>query len=123
MPLAVEHRVIVAMENRDPHPWEAAVLVQNKLPPEQPPKYHAGMVIPELIRQVKEVNHPNLGITLDFAHLFLAANYCGFDDLEAIRIAAPYVRHLHGNDNAGRLGGVVSKSSDQITYGDGDIHV
>ncbi|MCP4405686.1 MAG: sugar phosphate isomerase/epimerase [bacterium] len=122
MPLAAKRGVIVAMENRNPHPWEVAVLVQNKLLPEQLPKYHAGMVIPNLIRQVEEVDHPNLGITLDFGHLFLAATYCGFDYPEAIRMAAPYVRHLHGNDNAGRLGGVVSKQSDQITYGDGDTH-
>ncbi len=122
MPLAAERGVIVAMENRDPHPWEVAVLLQNEASPEQLPKYHAGMLLPELIRQIKEVNHPNLGITLDFGHLFLAAAYCGFDYLDAIRMAAPYIRHLHGGDNAGRLGGIFSRLSDQTIYGDGDTH-
>lgn len=123
MPLAAERRVVVGIENRDPHPWEVATLMQAGLPPEQLIKYHAGMNIPDLIRQVEAVNHQNLGLTLDFAHLFLAANYCGFDYLEAIRQAAPYVRHLHGNDNFGRLGGVFDSLSECIPYGDGDLHL
>ena len=48
-------------------------------------KYHAGIFIAELARHAKTVNHPNLGLTLDFGHLFSAANYCSFDFLEAIR--------------------------------------
>jgi sugar phosphate isomerase/epimerase len=123
MPLAAERGVVVGMENRDPHPWEVATLRRAGLPPEQLIKYHAGMNIPDLIRQVEAVNHPNLGLTLDFAHLFLAANYCGFDYLEAIRQAAPYVRHLHGSDNCGRLGGVFDDLSECIPYGDGDLHL
>ena len=123
MPLAAERGVIIAMENRDPHPWEAAALIQAGLPPDQLPKYHAGMIIPSLIQQIEAVNHPNLGLTLDFGHLFLAANYCKFDYLEAIRQAAPYIRHLHGSDNFGRLGGVFDNLSDRIPYGDGDVHV
>ncbi len=123
MPLAAERDVIVAMENRDPHPWEVATLLKHGFPPEQLSKYHAGMMIPALIRQVEEVNHPNLGLTLDVGHLFLAANVCGFDYYEAIRMAAPYVRHLHGSDNAGRLGGIPGSLSDQMIYGDGDVHL
>jgi sugar phosphate isomerase/epimerase len=123
MPLAAEREVIVAMENRDPHPWEVATLVQAGLSPDQLPKYHAGMLMPALVRQVEAVNHPNLGITLDFGHLFLAANYCGFDYLDAIRQAAPHIRHLHSSDNFGRLGGVFENLSDRITYGDGDVHI
>jgi sugar phosphate isomerase/epimerase len=123
MPLAAERGVIVAMENRDPHPWEVATLVQHGAYPEQLTKYHAGMLMPDLIRQINAVNHPNLGLTLDFGHLFLAANLCGFDYFEAIRMAAPYIRHLHGSDNAGRLGGMDGSLSDQITYGDGDVHL
>jgi sugar phosphate isomerase/epimerase len=123
MPLAAERGVIVGMENRDPHPWEAVALIQAGLPPDHLLKYHAGMSMPDLVRQVEAVNHPNLGITLDFGHLFLAANYCGFDYLEAIRQAAPHIRHLHGSDNFGRLGGVFSGLSDRIPYGDGDVHL
>ena len=123
MPLAAERGLVVAMENRDPHPWEAATLIQAGLPPDLLLKYHAGMSMSDLVRQIKAVNHSNLGITLDFAHLFLAANYCGFNYLEAIREAAPYIRHLHASDNFGRLGGVFSSLSDRIPYGDGDVHL
>ena len=123
MPLAAERGVVVVMENRDPHLWEVATLMRASLSPDQLLKYHAGMVIPNLVRQIEAVNHSNLGLTLDFAHLFLAANHCGFDYLEAIQQAAPYVRHLHGNDNFGRLGGAFDSLPEHIPYGDGDLHL
>jgi len=123
MPLAAERGVVVAMENRNPHPWEVTTLVRADLPADQLLKYHAGLAIPALVRQVKTVNHPNLGLTLDLAHLFLAAHQCGFDFLEAIRQAAPYVRHLHGNDNFGRPGGLFDRLLDRLPYGDGDLHL
>jgi sugar phosphate isomerase/epimerase len=123
MPLAAERSVTVAMENRDPHPWEIATLRRAGLPDSQLLKYHGGMSIPELARQVGEVDHPNLGLTLDLAHLHIAARQCGFDYLEAIRQAAPLARHLHGSDNFGRLGGVFDNMGERIPYGDGDLHV
>lgn len=50
---------------------------------------------------VKELNHPNCGMTLDLGHLWLSANYFGYDYLAAVADCAPYVRHLHINDNNG----------------------
>jgi sugar phosphate isomerase/epimerase len=123
MPLAAERDVVVAMENRDPHPWEVATLARAGVSADQILKYHAGMSIPSLVRQVEAVNHPHLGLTLDLGHLFLAANYCGFDYLEAIRQAAPHVRHLHGSDNFGRLGSVFDGLVNRIPHGDGDLHL
>ena len=123
VPLAAERGVIIAMENRDPHPWEIATLRQAGLPADQLLKYHAGMSIANLVRQVEAVNHPNLGLTIDFGHLFLAANQCGFDFLEALRQAAPFVRHLHVSGNFGRLGGVFDGLNSHIPYGDGDVHL
>jgi sugar phosphate isomerase/epimerase len=123
MPLATKRDVMVAMGNRDPHPWEVATLVRAGVSADQILKYHAGMSISDLVRQVEAVNHPHLGLTLDFGHLFLAANYCDFDYLEAIRQAAPYVRHLHGSDNFGRLGSVFDGLVNRIPHGDGDLHL
>lgn len=60
MPLAAERGVVVAMENRDPHLWEVAILMRASLPPDQLLKYHAGMAIPNLVRQVEAVDHSNL---------------------------------------------------------------
>jgi sugar phosphate isomerase/epimerase len=123
LPLAAEHGVVVAMENRDPHPWEIATLLRSGRLPAHLVTYHSGLSIPHLVRQVNEVNHPNLGLTLDLGHLILAANVCGFDYLEALREAAPHVRHIHGHDNFGRLGSVFDDLHARIPYGDGDLHL
>jgi sugar phosphate isomerase/epimerase len=123
MPLAAERGVVVAMENRDPHPWEVATLRRCGVAEEQLVKYHAGMSVPSLVAQVEAVDHPNLGLTLDFGHLFLAANQVGFDYLEAIRQAAPHVRHLHSSDNWGRLGGAVDSLTHRVPFGEGDVHL
>jgi sugar phosphate isomerase/epimerase len=122
-PLAAERGVVVAMENRDPHPWEVATLRRFGIPPDQLARYHAGMLIPELVAQVEAVDHPNLGLTLDVGHLFLAAKQCGFDYLQAIRQAAPHVRHLHVSDNWGRLGGPFESLNHRIPHGEGDVHL
>jgi len=123
MPVAEQCGVTVAMENRDPHPWEVAVLAQAEISHKELPRYHAGMLVPALVRQVEEVGHPLFGLTLDLGHLYLAANYCRFDYLQAIRQAAPQVRHIHGSDNFGRLGGVFDEMHFRIPYGDGDVHM
>ena len=121
--LAEEKGVVVAMENRDPHPWEVAALARAGVAHDQLIKYHAGMSIPVLVDQVRQVDHAHLGLTLDLGHLYLAANTCGLNYLAAIRQAAPHVRHLHGSDNFGRLGGVFDDLSFRVPYGDGDVHL
>jgi sugar phosphate isomerase/epimerase len=121
--LADSRGVTVAMENRDPHPWEVATLARLGVPHTELPRYHAGMMVPVLLDQVRAVAHPRFGLTLDLGHLYLAANYCGFDYLQAIRKAAPCVRHLHGSDNLGRLGGVFDDLNMRVPYGDGDVHM
>jgi sugar phosphate isomerase/epimerase len=123
LPLAAERGVTVAMENRDPHPWEIAEMLRSGRSLDDLISYHSGLSIPHLVRQVKEVDHPNLGLTLDLGHLFVTANLCGFDYLEAIRQAAPFVRHIHGHDNFGRLGNVFDDLHARIPYGDGDLHL
>jgi sugar phosphate isomerase/epimerase len=123
VPLAAVRGVVVAMENRDPHPWEIAALRNFGVPADQLVKYHAGMSIPDLTAQVEAVSHPCLGLTLDLGHLFLAAHQCGFDYLQAIRQAAPYVRHLHVSDNWGRLGGPFDSLNHRVPFGEGDVHL
>jgi len=59
--------------------------------------------IAELVEQVREINHPNVGITLDFGHAYLTARHFGYDFLEAVELAAPYVVHTHVHDNFGRI--------------------
>ncbi|MBN1640834.1 MAG: sugar phosphate isomerase/epimerase [Anaerolineae bacterium] len=123
MPLAEAQGVVVGMENRDPHPWEVAALARCGVAHTELLRYHAGMSVPALVGQVSAVDHPYLGLTLDLGHLYLAARYCGFDYLGAIREAAPHVRHVHGSDNEGRLGGVFDDLGSRVPYGDGDVHL
>jgi sugar phosphate isomerase/epimerase len=123
LPAAEERGVVVAMENRDPHPWEVAALARCGVSHHELLRYHAGMSVPVLVEQVKAVAHPRFGLTLDLGHLYIAARYCGFDYLAAIRAAAPHVRHVHGSDNEGRLGGVFDDLGPRVPYGDGDVHL
>ena len=59
--------------------------------------------IAELVEQVREINHPNVGITLDFGHAYLTARHLGYDFLEAIELAALLIVHVHVHDNFGRV--------------------
>lgn len=81
---------------------------------------------------VKKVNHSNLGMTLDIGHLFISANYFGYDYLETVKECAPLVRHIHVNDNTGDFEKMRLENFDlyrtmsmeyRITFGAGDIHV
>jgi sugar phosphate isomerase/epimerase len=123
MPLAAERGVVVGMENRDPHLWELAVLRREGRPAEELPIYHPGMLIPEVVRQVRAVDHPNLGMTLDLGHLYLAANQCGFDFLTAVGQAAPHVRHIHMHDNLGRLDTGLDEIAARLPFGEADLHM
>ena len=81
---------------------------------------------------VKALDHPNCGMTLDLGHLWLSANYFGYDYLPAVAACAPYVRHLHVNDNNGvfepmrltnqQLYNTLDKGY-RFAFSRGDIHI
>ncbi|MGM9669829.1 MAG: sugar phosphate isomerase/epimerase family protein [Faecousia sp.] len=84
------------------------------------------------LQAVKRIHHPNLGMTLDLGHLWLSANYFGYDYLDAVRECAPYVRHVHVNDNTGEFEPMrltdyhVYNTLDRgyrFAFGRGDIHI
>jgi hypothetical protein len=79
------------------------MLAQFNLGEEFLPKYHGRLVVSNILRQLEAVDHPNVGMCLDFGHLYLASNMLGFNYMEAVAEAAPWVRHLHMNDNFGKL--------------------
>ena len=62
-------------------------------------------------------------MTLDIAHLHIAAHDLGFDYLAAVAAAAPWVKHLHANDNFGRLDQGFDNEVDRWAYGEADIHL
>jgi sugar phosphate isomerase/epimerase len=122
-PFAADFGVTLCMENGDPHLWEFEVLRKNDLPDSDLPVYHPRLRIPPIVDQVKAVDHPNVGITLDLAHLHIAAHTVGFDYLEAVAQAAPVTRHLHLNDNFGKLDTGFDDGGDRAAYGEADLHL
>ena len=122
-PFAADHGVTVCMENGDPHLWEYEVLRANGKPDADLPIYHQRLRIPPIVEQVRAVNHPNVGMTLDLAHLYLAAHAVPFDYLEAVAQAAPVTRHLHLNDNFGKLDAGFGDGGERAPYGEADLHL
>lgn len=56
-----------------------------------------------VIECVRALDHPNVKMTLDVGHAWLAAGHFGFDFFDALRLALPYAGHLHVSDNFGRF--------------------
>jgi sugar phosphate isomerase/epimerase len=76
-----------------------------------------------LAAQIRAIDRPNVGGTIDVSHACLAAAHLGFDVAEALAAFAPLVRHLHIHDSCGRPGAVEADRTDQIAYGEGDLHL
>lgn len=122
-PIAADAGVIIGMENGDSHQWEHTLLAQFGRPRADLSKHHARLHIPPIVRQLEAINHPNVAMTLDIAHLHIAAHDMGFDYLTAIEQAAPWVKHLHANDNFGRLDQGFDNEVDRWAYGEADMHL
>ncbi len=85
-----------------------------------------------VIECVRRINRPNVAMTLDVGHAYLAAGHFHFDFLEAIRAARPLVRHVHVNDNFGRYDPLrlqnftlyrTQTPADTFPLGKGDLHL
>jgi sugar phosphate isomerase/epimerase len=122
-PIAAEANVVICMENGDTHLWEYGVVKQNMKPAEELVKYHPRLRIQPMIDQLQAINHPNVGMTLDMAHLHIAAHALGDDYLDAIELAAPWATHLHINDNFGKLDVGFDSETSRLPYGEADLHL
>ena len=122
-PLAADAGVLICVENGDPHLWEYNVLAHFGLGDELLPKYHGRLVVSNILRQLEAVDHPNVGMCLDLGHLFLASGALGFNYMEAIAEAAPWVRHLHLNDTCGKLDRGANNAYDRWAFGEADMHM
>lgn len=121
--MAADSGVLIGMENGDSHLWEHTLIAQAGLPRPALSTHHARLHIPPIVRQLEAIDHPAVGMTLDIAHLHIAAHDMGFDYLDAVSEAAPWVRHLHANDNFGRLDTGFDGEPDRWPYGEADIHL
>jgi sugar phosphate isomerase/epimerase len=83
--------------------------------------------IDEVISIIDAVAHPNVRMTLDIAHLFLAANYHGWNYIDEIKKALPYVVEIHVSDTFGeaqeRYKDIPDFEGFRLMYGVGDIHL
>lgn len=122
-PLAADAGVTIGLENGDSHQWEHQLLARYGQPRAAILDHHARLRVEPIVAQLAEINHPNIGMTLDIAHLHIAAYDTGFDYLAAIETAAPWVRHLHVNDNFGRLDRGFDTESDRYAFGEADLHL
>ncbi|MGD9018790.1 MAG: sugar phosphate isomerase/epimerase [Desulfuromonadales bacterium] len=94
----------------------------------RPYRHHSPYCYAERIdllkEQVERIDRHNVGITLDFGHLNMSANFYGFNQLEAVRSIAGLIRHCHVHDN---FGGAVYHTekiqTHQIPLGKGDAHM
>ncbi|NSW89277.1 MAG: sugar phosphate isomerase/epimerase [Firmicutes bacterium] len=77
---------------------------------------------------IRRINHKNLQMTFDFAHSFLASKYYGYDFMESVKQAKPYIKHVHIHDNIGlydpdRLVNKQRSLKERLTVGRGDLHL
>lgn len=81
---------------------------------------------------VRQVDRPNVGLTFDVGHAFLAAHHFGFDYLDCVRAAKPLLIHLHVTDNFGRFDNLrmenftlyrTQRPRDILPVGRGDLHL
>ncbi len=121
--VAADAGVVICMENGDPHQWEHDLIARFGLPRGDLGTHHARLLIPAIVRQLEAIDHPNVGMTLDIAHLHIAAYDLGFDYLDAISDSAPWVRHLHVTDNFGRLDCGFDLEKDRWAFGEADAHL
>jgi sugar phosphate isomerase/epimerase len=122
-PAAAEAGVVICMENLDPHLWEHNLIRSFGQPASAIERHLARLRIGPIVRQLEAIDSPNVRMTLDVAHLYLSSHDLGFDYLDAVREAAPWVQHLHVTDNFGRLDVGYDGEMDRWAYGEADLHM
>lgn len=121
--VAADAGVTICMENGDTHQWEHHVIAEHGLPRHDLLRHHGRLHPKNIVRQLEAIDHPNVAMTLDIAHLHIAANDMGFDYLDAVSVAVPWVKHLHVNDNFGRVDWGFDTEYERWAYGEADIHL
>lgn len=87
-------------------------------------KYNYGTKIEDLVEQVKKIDRENVGITLDFGHAYLASKYYRFKFLDSIKLALPYIKHVHIHDCFGKpKQSYEEQDINLIQFGIGDLHM
>lgn len=101
----------------------ARLAVENLIAKPGAPLTSYGAHPARLAEQIAAVDHPAVGVCLDFGHAFLSAGPLGFDYLAELEALSPFVWHLHLHDNCGRPAPAgPSDGGDDAALGRGDMH-
>jgi sugar phosphate isomerase/epimerase len=77
-----------------------------------------------LSKLVESVSEESVKICCDVSHSYLNAAVLGYDFLRAIKVAKPFIQHVHINDNFGRgAPGDVPPYIEAMPLGIGDLHL
>ena len=84
-------------------------------------QYTSYTSFPEMLAKfVEEINHPGIGLCIDFGHTFLSSQWHGFDYIEGIARMAPLTTHFHVQDN---MGIPAYSGPTSFALGRGDLHL
>lgn len=104
--------------------YGVTIAVENARPYLNAPHYCYAESLVKLAAMISEVNHPNVGVTLDMGHAYLSARRYGLDLCEGIVAVGPLVRHIHLHDNFGRCcHSYERKQNEMAVMGRGDMHM
>ncbi|MBN2551609.1 MAG: sugar phosphate isomerase/epimerase [Spirochaetales bacterium] len=89
-------------------------------------------LVDPVIDLVKSADRPNLRMTFDTGHAYLAAGFFHFDFLESLKRSLPFIGHLHLSDNTGdyerlritnRQAYNAIPKTNRFAFGRGDAHL
>ncbi len=98
--------------------------IENLRPYPECPEYGYAVLPHLLAEQVRNIDHPQVGITLDVGHFYMTSRKFQLDMSKQMQAIAPHVIHLHVHDNFGKLSYSSEKDQFQLrTLGRGDLHM
>ena len=78
----------------------------------------------EIAKEISSLNHPNARTTIDFNHAYLNCKHNKVNYIDQLKTMVPLTKHLHIHDSFGKLKTMDTHiRSEDITYGQGDIHL
>jgi sugar phosphate isomerase/epimerase len=103
---------------------DITICIENARPYSIYSPYCYGEHMDHLLEVLETINRTNVKMTLDIGHLFMAANFFGYDPLEAIKKATPYIQHIHIHDNFGKsILATEKQQTHLLPFGKGDMHL
>lgn len=99
------------------------IAMENQRPYADYSPYSYAEFIEDLVEVIRDIERPNVRMTLDTGHLNLAAAYYGEDPLDWASQAIPWVVHTHIHDNNGIVNFYTEKDkAGMLPFGRGDEH-